>query len=380
MKKVTKLISMRIYCNQTIFGCLASAVLASALLLISVNDTKITNQIECQKFPTIYYSNDSKTYQNLFERAIKNATRRISIAATSTKLDFGTLGPLLNASHVPPSKIQIFTSNESSVQTLSKKLGFKYTIYNPEIFQAKFLMIVSDDSAYVMSYQPVTAITPFYRILSFEQCTSGSDDILAFINYCINLQQSHNTHIAKIDMQAKTSPIQPINMDNSLFFSFYNPKSRLFPLRIHTQHILEEELSDEPNTLYIYSKTPPYIMMYEAFSSSDFHLYYDIKALLMRNKTKIYYLASVHSGTQTNWYNQLTRHDNFQLRTLDESYFSFDFMVSDNWTYIFSHEIRSLEINEDVSLHFATNNSKILSSSLDFFNKRWEEGKPYSDE
>lgn len=378
-KKETKIIMKRIPCNQTIFGCILSAIIAATLLVVTAVDT-YHYEPDCKQFPEIIFSTNKDLFKEILEKALANATTRLTIAVTDSKFELDSFSKSIENAKIAKNKIFVFGPNESKLKNIVSKYGLNAMYTNEQNYKTLISMVVYDDNAYLFTVNPHGYNPTQFSAVSFEKCQTAADDIQAFINYISDIQNNPPNHIAKTSMQSKISLQNPVIMNNSMFFTFYNHQNVLIPSRMHTTDIINEQFREEPKKMYIYTKSPPLVSSF-TMDSPAFNLYYNIKTLLLRNTTDIYYLYGGDSSLlqpQEVWLKALTVYPHFHLNFIKRENYGPQFIIADDWEFFFGHDIRNQEINEHISLHYATNDPNTINSTLNFFNSKWEESNPYS--
>ena len=368
---------MKCFINYYIFGLIVTTGILAALLFTSILNTKpLQSSIQCESLPKIYYSPlDSTESIEIIQNAIEKAKSRIIIAfSTITELTFNEIffSPLQNTV-VPKKDIKILFPESSSISSSLEKINLSYyytlqTVRN----QHSFAFLVCDDNGYFAPF--ITTRDSVDQLLAFSNCKTCADDIQSFIDFFVLYEQENLPIVIPFDLQAKTSAIMPVQLNHSEFFTFFNPDDIIFPLRITTIDVIEDMLSDEPEELYVFTQNLPILNSYTGFEATQFSLYLNIKALLLRNRTKIYFLArnqTVISDKNSVWCHSLSNFDNFNIKVYPEEYAGPNFIIVGNWTFLFTHPIKSHNINEYISLHVAVKDDEVLNKSKAFFESVW---------
>ena len=365
--------------NQYVFGLLTTTIIIGALLFASISNTDTLNEnISCNQFPKTYFlQKDTEESIKIIQNSILNAKERITIIISDlTYLDFKYVfqNPL-SQTKTPKNNIKIILPEDSSIISDLSSIGLSYyyslqSTHN----QIDLSYIVADDSAFMAPF--LTKSDNIHQIVSFEDCKTCADDIQSFIDFYVLSEQQKLPFIIPKTLQGKTSAIMPLSLGNKTLFTFFNHDDIIFPLRITTNDVIEKAFEEMPKDLYIFTQRLLMLSEYTGYEATQFSLYLQIKALLFTGNTRIHFLArnkTVINEKNSVWCHSLSNFDNFEIRVYGENYAGPDFMIADDWVYIFSHQIKSHEINEDISLHYATNDFTTLNYTKNYFEVVWEE-------
>ena len=361
---------------------MTTTLILAGLLFGSIANTQtLMEKRNCSQIPKTYFSlTDSDETLSIIQNAILNATERITIAISEITFNLFQnylFVPLSNTT-LQKDKIRIILPFDDKINQSLNSIGLSYdyalqTVRN----QHAFSLIVCDDNGFMCPF--LSKADNITQLVAFQKCQTCADDIQSFIDFYVLSEKDELPLIIPSTLQAKTSAIIPITIGNSTFFTFYNHDDILFPLRITTNNLIEKMFSHEPKELYIFTQNHPMLSAYTGYEVTHFSLYLNIKALLMRNKTKIFFLArnaTVVSDKNSVWCHSLSNFPKFEIKVYKEMDAGPDFIVADNWAYIFSHPIKSHDINEHVSLHYATNDEITVNNSKTFFESVWSRSGP----
>ena len=362
--------------NQYVFGLLMATVAIGGLLFASIVNTTAQDLPSCDNFPITYFEkSETGKAQNAIKYALGNATKRITIAMSEANaLIFNNFfKESLKNTKVNKKNIQIILPYDASIKKMLNSIGLNYTYQLQTVRnQHNFNLIVADDSGFIAPF--LSSEESYSQLVAFDRCKIGADDLQAFVDFFVHSERDDLPTIIPSTMQAKTSPIMPVVKDKSKFYTFYNHDDILFPLRLTTNYVLNSTFESEPKNIMIFTQSHPVLSAYTGYESTQFSLYMNIKALLMRRRTNIRFLArneTVFNEKSAIWCKSLGHFSNISIKVYKEDYAGPNFMIADDWVYVFSQPIKSHDINEKISLHYTTNDKATLDKATKFFNEAW---------
>jgi len=144
--------------------------------------------------------------------------------------------------------------------------------------------------------------------------------------------------------------------------------------------VLEAAFAEEPEEMLFYTQYPPLLTSYQWHTMTGFSLYFQTKAALYRNKTKIKFLVSNLTITSENidiWCRAFSSFSKFEVRLYSYSDFGPHYLLSNTRSYAFTHPIRTHDINEYVSLHYATDDQKVYNELRQYYFEVWARSSPF---
>jgi len=372
-------------CNLYLMIILISSLSMCGFFYSSLSNTSLMQPKTCLMSPKIYFQPaTSQVAIDLIHGSIINAKERVVVAYSEypVNLFITDFLPVLKKSNAPKENIQvILPKNDKLAQALAAINITSYYGIRSVKNQPTFYYIIADNSVFVA---PFLALPHLHgttsQILHFHDCNVAADDVIGFLQYYIHVENEDAPRIIPSSLQAKTSAILPGKIGNTSFFFFHNPDDYVSPLRINTKDVLEAAFAEEPEEMLFYTQYPPLLTSYQWHTMTGFSLYFQTKAALYRNKTKIKFLVSNLTITSENidiWCRAFSSFSKFEVRLYSYSDFGPHYLLSNTRSYAFTHPIRTHDINEYVSLHYATDDQKVYNELRQYYFEVWARSSPF---
>ena len=372
-------------CNFYLLIILISSIFMGIFFFISLSNTTLLKSQKCNSLPEILILpvGNYILKRNILD-LIENGKERIifSFSNFPINLFISEFLPSFSKTLVPKNNIEIILPNNDRLIRDLQIIGIEnYFGIRSVRNQPNFGFLIVDNSLIIAPYLISSSIPidSTALMIIFKNCSAASNDFLSFIHYYKLLEQEKLPIVIPSSLQSKSSAILPSFIGNSSFYFFHNPDDFIIPLKISTKEVLEDNFLEEPNEMLFYTVYPPLLSSYHWYSFLGFSLYFRIKGALLRNNTKIKFLVSNSTVINENidiWCKSFSSFSNFEVRLYTNYEIGPNYLLSNNNSFIFSHSIRSLDINEYVSIHYSTNDNNTYDQLRNHFFDVWRRAIP----
>ncbi|OHS97219.1 hypothetical protein TRFO_36604 [Tritrichomonas foetus] len=369
-----------------------SSIFLTGSFIFSITQTNNIRPSKCSTIPNVTLSNDVDQLHKIIADSIKKAKRNVQLSFSDlneTALSKIYIPALLEAKSNGAS-IKIIVSLNNNIEDILKNNGITDIFdINTANLTISSQSIVADDTAFIAPFlipNPHGSTPMLAQLISISDCESLVQDLSNFMSYYELSQLNKLPRVIPGNLMAQTSAIKPLQIEKSKFFMFHNPQSYVDPLRIDTSRVLTALFDENPVSIDFYSYSPQCLTSLVDPTSDEFSLYLIMKELLMKNQTKVRYLASKQSSQEETepCYEALAAFSNVEFRVYNLNNEGPNFIIvhfeKSKESYIFAQYIRALEIGNSVALHLATNDEGIGNYLQWNFESVWDEATPVSIE
>ncbi|KAH0785071.1 hypothetical protein GPJ56_011017 [Histomonas meleagridis] len=380
MPKIRQIIGIAEIYIITLF--MSSLILFIAYGIAVSTPTNIeTSKCESPPKVTLYKSVDHSYLTKIINSAKK---RIIFVTGNMSMTSFQYIKePLLvdAKTRLGESNIKFVISNQNSQISSFLNSYFPNNVIVTDQFEIPiyFPVFIVDDTAYltssIFSSYEGTSTHSSSQIIIIENCSQLIDDITAFVDSYEAKSKNPElfTYPEIIEYIGKSSPILPAKCGNTTSFFINNP-SHVLPLKINTSLYLTEFFKTPPKELLIYTFSTQ--TSEENFYDDDFSFHVLLKSLQIYNHTKIRYLASSSfalNDEMYKWCRSFVSFSNSRLSLYSSDFDGPNFIVADNTSMLFSHEIRTFEIEKYASMHLVTDDANVNHELREFFDEIWND-------
>lgn len=388
-----------------------SSILFSLFFIYSILQSNNMIQKSCTKIPNVIISDDAAYLIGIIAKGIENAHKKVLLSFSEINLTIlsQSLIPAIRKAHSNGAEITMLTSftnisdfkiilennkyiNFFDIATASKQISSQSIIADNKAFIATFL--ISD----TLNNESIAN-----QLVMIDECDVMSKDLSSFVEYYQFSQSKSDSSVLSGKYIAQTSANRPISVQLqnnemntanskkrldkdakvSRAFMFHNPQSFLVPIRIDTIQVLSALFDEDPSSIDIFTYSPQCLSFIENLNSDQFSLYFALKSLLIRGKTKIRYLASKKSYQEKkiSCFASFLSFDNAELRLYDKKFLGPNYIIahfdnSNDESFIFSQPISDFQFQNILSLHLATDDAKTSYYLSSNFNSVWDISTP----
>ena len=380
-----------------------SSVLFSIFFIISIIQSDNMIQHSCLAIPNVTITEDFTVLINKITNSIKNARGKVQLSFSVVNLTIfkNYLLPSLQLANKNGAKVMMAFTSDKELNEILKQNPFIETFpIDLTSQQVSAQSIIVDDIAFISPFivadNSINAST-INQMVTVDKCDAIAKDITSFVEYCQNLRTNLESKVISGKFIAQTSANRPVtvNLPSSTndkmsrkgskkdkkvshAFMFHNPQSFLFPMRIPTNNVLLSLFDKDPSSIDIYTLSPQCFSSLDDPESNQLTAYMALKSLLMRNKTKIRYLASkpLFKQKKLSCFTSFLAFENSEMHLYEKQFEGLNYIVahfdeSNEESYIFTQSIDDHEFVKMLSLHFATDDEKTNKYLTNNFDSVW---------
>lgn len=373
-----------------------SSALFSIFFFVSILQSDNMIQKPCNSIPNVTISHDFSVLINRITNSIQNAHTKVQLSFSAINLTIfeDYLLPALQVANNNGAKVMMVFTSDKKLDEILKQNPFIETFpIDSSSQQVSAQSIVVDDMAFISPFivaDNSRNVSTINQLITVEKCDSIAKDIASFVEYGQNLKANLASKVLSGKFIAQTSANRPANVKiqsddkekkNSKIshaFMFHNPQNFLIPNRVATNNVLLSLFDKDPSFIDIYTLSPQCFSSLDDPESNQLTVYMALKSLLMRNKTKIRYLASkpLFKKKKSTCFTSFLTFDNSEIHLYDKQFEGLNYIVahfneSNDESYIFSQSIDDHEFVKMLSLHLATDDEKTAKYLKDNFDSVW---------
>ena len=370
---------MRIIIDYNLLGIFLSSIVIIISIFTTIYSGNNIQLKKCDQIPTLktFYPNSS--FIEYITNIFANSNNRILICSTNIESFYGEPEILLSLKEALLNGVYIsfIFSKESYLTDILRQNGF----FNISIYDISINYIITDDSSLFLC-SPFDFNYLFNNpktCLNFNSCQTAIEDLINLNNFIFLKSKKLLPFVNSINMQSKTSLINPLFINNSkdsLYFFHNSPKISEIG-RIGIESFFDSILMNSPFNISIFLNHIPSLIDDQLFYPISFFTLF--KRFLSTQTHIIQYLIPYNDNLIPHqWLDTTAAFIKAKIKLYNITTTLSNFIIIGNRTFIFSHDLLGKNILNYSSLHFSTNSSIFTYHLKKYFNNIWNKSITYS--